>query len=387
MPCATCLARFSGDYPADQLPGINLMWFLRQSVRPAVIYLASRIGTLMVAGAISYDEHLSLGQSLISWDSNWYLQIARVGYPSVIPPGSRTPVLSSIGFFPLLPLVVRALHEVLRCTYGQAGLLVTFAAGLGASVAMWWLIRDFAGDKRATRGTALVLLSPGAFVLSMVYTEGLVIALVACCLLALGRHRWLAAGLCAGLATAADPVAAAIVVPCLIASWQAIRHRNDRHSLIAPALAPAGLLAFFAYLWAHTGTPFAWFIAQRRGFQGGGFGVGVPRAISTIVVHGFMYPNSTVKSASFVVGILLLVLFLRARPPSTWVGYVIAVLAMGIISPVVGITPRLALRAFPLLGVVGARLEDGWFEIVIGLSALAMGALAVLAMGSPGFTP
>ena len=61
-------------------------------------------------------------------------------------------------------------------------------------------------------------------------------------------------------------------------------------------------------------------------------------------------------------------IFFRARPPATWVGYVVAVLAFGAISPVIGVTPRLLLRGFPLLGVVGAKLPPLWFEVVLGLS-------------------
>jgi len=63
------------------------------------------------------------------------------------------------------------------------------------------------------------------------------------------------------------------------------------------------------------------------------------------------------------------------------------VLAFGAFSPVIGVTPRLLLRCFPLLGVVGARLPRLWFEVVLGLSALCLAALAVVSMGSPAFTP
>ena len=83
----------------------------------------------------------------------------------------------------------------------------------------------------------------------------------------------------------------------------------------------------------------------------------------------------------------LLIIFFRARPPATWVGYVIAVLAFGAISPIIGVTPRLVLRGFPLLGVVGAKLPPLWFEAVLGLSALCMAALGMMAMGGPLWTP
>ena len=63
------------------------------------------------------------------------------------------------------------------------------------------------------------------------------------------------------------------------------------------------------------------------------------------------------------------------------------VLVLGAVSPVIGVTPRLLLRGFPLLGVVGAKLPPLWFEAVLGLSALCMAALGMMAMGGPLWTP
>jgi hypothetical protein len=197
----------------------------------------------------------------------------------------------------------------------------------------------------------------------------------------------LAAGLLAGVATAADPVATAAVVPCAIAAYQAIRLRGEWRALLAPLLAPLGIGTFFLYLWFYTGSPLEWFNAQRHGWQGGSYFWGVPGSLMTVVRNGVAYPNATVKTLSAVVAIPLVVLFLRARPPATWIGYSLTVLGFGILSPIIGITPRLILRGFPLLAVAGARLRRPWFEALLGLSALCLAALAVLAMGSPGFTP
>jgi hypothetical protein len=178
-----------------------------------------------------------------------------------------------------------------------------------------------------------------------------------------------------------------VAAPCAVASVQAIRARGEWRSLLAPVLAPLGTVAFFAYLWAHNGTPLEWFHAQRQGWQGGTYFWSVPRAFLFVFRHGFLNVNDTVKMVSAVAVVGLLVLFFRARPPATWVAYVVAVVALGLFSPVIGVTPRLLVRCFPLLGVVGARLRPLWFEIVLGLSALCLAALAAVAMGGPGFTP
>ena len=57
----------------------------------------------MVAYATSSTAHHSLSTSLTSWDSTWYLSIAKNGYVTHIPPGSGNPAQSNLGFFPLMP--------------------------------------------------------------------------------------------------------------------------------------------------------------------------------------------------------------------------------------------------------------------------------------------
>jgi hypothetical protein len=366
----------------------GLRRFTRLSARPVVIYLLSRAGVLLIAGAVASNAREHFTKALIVWDGPWYLSIARSGYVTAIPPGSSSnSAQSNLGFFPLLPLLIRGTHDVTGFDLGVSGLVITFVVGLFAAVAVWWLLLGFFGESGATRGTALVFFSPGALVLSLVYTEGLTILLVACVLIALRRRRWLLAGLCAALATSADPVGSAVIVPCAIASYLAIRARGEWRSLLAPALAPLGVGAFFAFLWAHTGSPFEWFDAQRAGWQTGSFGGSVPTAVAAVWRHGFANPDAMVKVISLLVAIGLLVVFLRAHPPAPWVGYTVCVLVIGIASPIIGVTPRLLLRSVPLLGVVGARLDTKWFEIILGFSALCMAALAVLAMGGDRWTP
>lgn len=361
--------------------------FLVLSLRPALIYVVSRVGTLLVAGSVAGVVHRSLGWTLNAWDSHWYLSIASSGYVHSVPAGYGDPDQTNLGFFPLLPLLIRGTHAITGLHWTASGLVTTFGLGLLASVAVWWLLRDVFGTSGADRGTALVFFSPGAFVLSLVYSEGATVLLVACALLALRRRRWVVAGLAAAAASAADPVAVAVIAPCAVASFLAIRRRGEWRSLVAPLLAPTGVVAFFAYLWAHTGTPLQWFHAQRHGWQSGTYGYGVPRALSQVFHNGFASVNWTVKSSSAIVALGLLVVFFRAHPPAPWIAYVLAVLALGVISPVIGITPRLLLRCFPLLGVVGARLPRLWFEVVLGLSALCLAALAVVSLGGPAFTP
>ncbi len=367
--------------------GRRLARFLSSSYRPIAIYAASRAGVLLVFGAAAYATHTTFAHALLNWDSQWYMSIARVGYPHAVPPGSGNAAQSNLGFFPLLPLLIRAMAELTGASYAVAGLLVTSLFGLVGSVVVWQMLAETDGVARADRATAFVYLAPGAFVLSMVYTEAVVITLVAATLLLLRRRRWVLAGLIAGLATAADPLAVAVVVPCAWASFMAIWRKRDWRALWAPALSPWGVVAFFSFLWAWTGSPLAWFVAQRRGWQQGTFGTAIPQEIWNVATQGFSNVNDTVKLFSLVFAALMVLLFFRCRPDSTVAAYVLAVLAMAALSPVAGFSPRVILRAFPLFSVVGARLGKGWFEALLAVSALGMAAAAVLSIAPPPAIP
>lgn len=356
------------------------------SLRPLGIFALSRAGVFLIISAMALSAHQSIMSKLINWDAKWYLLIAQHGYVHSIPPGHGNVAQSDLGFFPLLPLLIRGVHFVTGFGFNVAGILTSTLLGLFASIAVWWLLREFFGQTGADRGTALIFLSPGAFVLSMVYTEGAIILFVACSMIALRRHRWLLAGLCAAAATAADPVGTAAIIPCVVACVIAIRTRGEWRSILAPLVAPFGVGLFFLYLWFHTGSPFSWLHAQRVGWQKGNFGTGIFTALGHFFNHGFADPNYGVKAVSAITAVGLLILFFRAHPPAPWVGYVVTVLVFGALSPLIGVTPRLLLRDFPLLGVVGAKLPPVWFEVVLAFSVMLMAALTIAA-GSVRWTP
>ncbi len=358
----------------------------RLTLRPVVVFLLSRVGVMSVVGATALTTRRTVMTHLVSWDSKWYLMIAQRGYVHAIPPGTGNRAQSDLGFFPLLPLMIRGMHAVTGFGFSVSGLLTTTSLGLLAAIAVWWMLYEVFGRGGADRGTALVFLSPAAFVFSMVYSEGAIILFVASSLLALHHRRWLVAGLCAALATAADPVGCAAVVPCVVAAVLAVRSRGEWRAIVAPLVAPLGVGLFFGYLWVHTGSPLTWFRAQRAGWQGGAFGNGVPTALTHFLRLGVHDVNSGVKTLSALAAIGMLVYFVRSHPPRPWVGYVFAVVAMGIASPIIGITPRLLLRSFPLFGVVGARLPPLWFEAILTISTMCLCALTI-ASGNYFWTP
>ena len=175
------------------------------AVRLLGLFLASRALVLMVAtlsravlvpglwpnapGAHSWIDRFQV------WDTGWYLSIVRSGY-SYNPLGA-----SNVGFYPLYPLLIRALALV-GLDPVLAGYLISHLALAGACVLLWKLAALETGSTSvADRATTFLLFSPGAVWFGMVYTESLFLVTMLGCLFAARQGRWLTAGLW-GLAAA-----------------------------------------------------------------------------------------------------------------------------------------------------------------------------------------
>ena len=127
-------------------------------------------------------------ERLCVWDANWYLGIVQNGY-FFNPHGA-----SSVGFYPLYPLLMRALTH---CGLDPllAGYAISHAALFAAAVWMWRLAAwETRSATTAHLATTFLLLSPGAVWFGLIYTESLFLLTVLGCLLAARRGRWLEAG-------------------------------------------------------------------------------------------------------------------------------------------------------------------------------------------------
>ncbi len=234
---------------------------------PVAVYAATRLLLLLVTVVLALAGHQPFTKEPFRFDARWYLLLAEHGYPAV-PLHAK----STLGFFPLYPLVLRAAGWMFMLPVPLAALVTSLAGGLIAAVLVQRLATAWWGEQTARRATLLFCLFPGAVVFSMAYSECLTIPLALACLLALRSRRWIVAGLAAGLATAVEPVAVVLVVICLVAAVRELRaagwrDRQALRSLAAPLLSPLGIAALAVFLWAWTGTPFAVYLAQHYGWH------------------------------------------------------------------------------------------------------------------------
>ena len=240
------------------------------------VYLATRALLLLVAFVNGTLRHHAFTHELSQWDGLWYrdarrprlsdARLARPDHARLLPglPGHR------LGGLTRVRRSDRALARSCRRTI--AGVIVAGIGGLVATVLVQRLATGWWGEHAGRKAVLIFCLFPGSVVFSMVYAEGVMLALAAGCILALQKRRWVLAGALAAVATATEPEALVLVVVCAVSAAARapparLGDRSARRSLIAPALSLVGVGAFAGFLWIWTGSPFASFIAQRDGWS------------------------------------------------------------------------------------------------------------------------
>ena len=209
------------------------------------------------------------------WDAGWYLVIAQVGYRWH--PKSRGQ--QNIAFFPAYPMLMRAGGRLLGGRTPQvvlAGVLISYAAFLGALMYLFKLARAHPALGSSDRAAAAVLLLgsyPFAVFYGALYTEALFLcATVGAFWHMRQRQLWQVAawGLLAGLTR---PNGAFLSVPlALLAVTDArrletgtrSRVRHAARALLASAAPGIGALLFSVFIYQITGNPFEWAAIQDR---------------------------------------------------------------------------------------------------------------------------
>lgn len=165
----------------------------------------------------------------VSWDSEFYLSIATVGYDdrdvAWVEVGPGRLLSMNYAFYPFYPLVTRIVAAPLKllnqtpiATSTLAGVIVSLLGTLGAMFALYDLTRDELEESGGIRAAFYMLIFPSAFFLAQVYTEGLFAGLAFGCLALLHRKRLVWAALLAALATWTRAVGIALIVPLAI-TW------------------------------------------------------------------------------------------------------------------------------------------------------------------------
>jgi len=228
----------------------------------ALILLIGLLSPLVVAPGQYFEGPRPFPGVFVRWDTGWFLAIANQGYFHI--PNGESPV----AFFPLYPLLVRAVGWLLPGGTLAAGFLVSHLALFGAVVLLWRLAEEKAAEGGSglapgdgSRAVRFLLFGPVSLFFSLIYSESTFLFLAVACLYAAHRQVWWLAGL-AGLGAALTRnVGLFLVAPLLIEYFElrlrAPWFRRDRPILGAwPCLLPVlGILIWSGYLGWRFGNP------------------------------------------------------------------------------------------------------------------------------------
>jgi len=188
------------------------------------------------------------------WDTGFYLSIAEEGYKYQGVP------LPSVAFFPLLPLIIRALAALVGDTM-VAGILATNLALLGATILFYRLVDEEWGAEVAGRAVWYLLIFPTSFFGSAIYSESLFLLGAVGSFYLARRGYWESAALL-GVLAGLTRLIGILVGPMLLLEWWMQRRRPEGErpplaALLAAAGPPLGVAAYMFYLQRMFGDPLA----------------------------------------------------------------------------------------------------------------------------------
>jgi hypothetical protein len=302
---------------------------------------------------------------------NWHFLIADTGFYRGIAQYGYTGDPARPAFFPLFPLLIHFASYLTGGDYLIAGLVTSIACGAASAIGVWALAARVCGRRVADHAVMLFCVFPGAMTFSILYSEPLAVALGAAALLALLDRRWLLAGIVGALGTAERPTLIVLAVVSGVAAVQAIWTRREWRALLAPALTPLGMLAYFGYLWYQYHNFAHWFWVENKGWhQHFDWGSQTFRMLLWLnpwdAHHKLWVVMLIIMFAAAVAGIALM---LAARLPLPVILFGILTILLVVTSSNEGTRPRFVWTAFPIFIGAAARLPRAIYWPVLVLSA------------------
>ena len=314
------------------------------------------------------------------FDALWFLRIASGGYSS----GD-----GSAAFFPLFPMVVRGLSWLIGGHPLAAGLIVSNAAALGATVALYELTRSEFSVATARASVLFLTFFPTAFFLVAPYTESLFLLLALASMFAARRSKWWLAGLAGGLAALTRNLGVLLVVPLAIeAVHQAVERRPRRFDPRALwALAPALGLGLYLWFWQHVSGDWLAPIHQQASWQKElaspwwTLGEATRDAYRYIGIYagGYHLLDWLIVVPVLIAAVVAMARFRPSFAAYTWVLLLPPLFYVYAERPLMSF-PRFALVAFPMYWVFARWTEGGHArrEIALAGSGALLGLLFVL---------
>ncbi len=291
-------------------------------------------------------------QGLFSWDAGWYGSIAAHGYGFL--------GYSSLRFFPLFPLIVKAVSFVLLGNVRLSLLVVANLSDLCGLVLLVVLVaRETGDDELATRSAWLMSLAPAAFTYVMGYAEATLLVFTVAGFIALRGHRWWWAMVFGILAGLTRPIGILFAIPAIVEAlsglWEVgIRDRIARAAAVAGGpMGVVGYLSFLGLYYHHLLAPIH--IEQRHR---GGFTDPLVTLYheASMLISGHHLEEALHLPWALLSVALIVVAFWKL--PASYGAFALAVILVALSGHNIDSFERYAMSAFPLV-IAGACLTAG----------------------------
>ncbi|WP_328430988.1 hypothetical protein [Streptomyces sp. NBC_00453] len=330
---------------------------------------------------------------LASWDGWWYQQIAAHGYdPALVRIPGATGLITlegnSAAFFPLYPATMRLVSDCTGLGLYGAGLLVSVLASFAAALGIYAVTARFGGRRAGLAAAGLWAVWPGSGTQWSGYSEALYVALAVWACHAVMSDRWLTAGALTFAAGFNRPTAVALIAALTVAALRTLHRRQDdvARPMTAILIAPLGLLGYLLWVGNQMGDLGGYFKLQKGAWAHTfDFGKQTLDVFTSVAVgrSDYLFPCTVEDIIGVLVvllGLLLIPLLIRLRPPAVLTVYTILtfVLVLGS-QQIFGNVSRYLLPAFPLLIPLAVRLRSVGLPLLcalLGLTALASGSYA-----------
>lgn len=238
------------------------IWLLSRLVTIAAIQIfapVSDIAPVTHSGTLPLDYTpnfipQSSWELFLHWDGAWYQKIATVGYDY-----ANDGKYHSIAFFPLFPILIRALM-VFGLPSEVAGMLVNNLAFLGAMLLLYRWVQQRYGSSVAKWATVVLAWCPFSLFSTVIYSEGLFLLVTTAALRAFDNSQYARSAVWGTLASATRSTGIVLLPAFLIVAWK------QKKPPIAYAVALAvsgGLLLFSLYCMIRFADPLAFVHVQR----------------------------------------------------------------------------------------------------------------------------
>ncbi|MEY9931588.1 hypothetical protein ABH926_006237 [Catenulispora sp. GP43] len=240
-------------------------WHAGQPV--LLVYIAAAVLHIALLAAMIPAGGPGIADRLQAWDGQRYVEIAAHGYPSGFTYTADGQIWgNNLAFFPLFPLLIRAVHTVTDLSWEGAAIVVSQLSMITALLAVHRLLTRLYNRRTATMGIVLLAMAqPMSLAFFMAYSESLFLALAAGTLLAAERRAWLTAGLLACLTGLTRPAGVAATVALAVAASLYLyrRRKAEWRPAAGVVIGSLGMPVYLLWVANRAGTPGAWFTIQQ----------------------------------------------------------------------------------------------------------------------------